>query len=579
LGRRIPILKDDELGKLAKAFNDMSVNLEETHEVLARQNEELIARDDELQAMNHQLLESEKKAQDASQAKSEFLAKMSHELRTPLNAIIGYSEMLQEEAEDVGQADLVPDLQKIRSAGKHLLALINDILDLSKIEAGKMELYLEDFEIGPVIQDVVSTVRPLVSKNNNSLEVVCPEDAGSMHSDLTKVRQGLFNLLSNASKFTQSGMITLTVEQTRDSDGDWIAFHVSDTGIGMTPDQLGRIFQEFSQASESTTRKYGGTGLGLVITQRFCEMLGGSVSVESEESKGSTFTMRLPAQSTPLQLEDAIVSPALAGGRAASNGKGSPTSDVVLVIDDDENIRDLVRRYLAQDGLHVKTASGGEEGVRLAKELTPAIITLDVMMPRLDGWAVLSALKSDPETVDIPVIMVTVLEQQEMGFALGATDYLTKPVDRDQLSSVLKKYWRDNRQHTVLIVEDDTSTRELLRKTLEKAGWGVTEASNGRTGLEHINAATPDLVLLDLMMPEMDGFEFVNELRKNADWRSIPVVVVTAKSLTQEDRDRLSGGVKRILQKGSYSRDELLEEVRRLVSLHVSGAGSPVEAG
>jgi signal transduction histidine kinase/DNA-binding response OmpR family regulator len=578
LGKLIAISRNDELGRLAHAFNDMSANLQSAHHELEKRNDELEARDEDLQAMNSQLLESEKKAHAASQAKSEFLAKMSHELRTPLNAIIGYSEMLQEEAEDVGQPGFVPDLQKIRSAGKHLLALINDILDLSKIEAGKMEVYLEDFEIAPMIRDVVSTVQPLVAKNGNELVVNCADDIGSMHSDLTKVRQGLFNLLSNASKFTQRGTITLEAHREMLADSETVSFRVTDTGIGMNPEQVGRLFQEFTQASESTTRKYGGTGLGLAITQHFCRMLGGDVTVYSEEGRGSTFTMKLPAATQKKETGDNLAEPMVERTvTAVATGRPRSGNNMVLVVDDDENIRDMVQRYLAQEGIRVECAASGEEGLKLARELNPSVITLDVMMPTMDGWAVLTALKSDPKTASIPVVMLTVLEQPEMGFALGATDYLTKPVDRDELSHVLKRYWRDGEEHPVLIVEDDDGTRDLLRKTLERGGWNVAEAQNGRIALDRIRDAQPDLILLDLMMPEMDGFEFLTELRKEPDWRTIPVVVITAKSLTQEDRDRLSGGVMRILQKGSYSRHELLDEVRRLVTAHVTG--SKISAG
>jgi signal transduction histidine kinase/CheY-like chemotaxis protein len=504
----------------------------------------------------------------ANAAKSRFLATMSHELRTPLNAIIGYSEMLEEEAEDLGHSNFTPDLQKIRAAGKHLLALINDILDLSKIEAGKMDVYFENFEIAAMIKDVVSTIKPLINKNSNTLDVQMPENIGIMRTDLTKVRQGLFNLLSNASKFTDKGQVTLSVQREFGPKVTWIEFSITDTGIGMSPEQMANLFQEFSQADASTTRKYGGTGLGLAITKRFCQMLGGDVTVTSEVGKGSTFIMRLPEKPVDV-MPDAVVS-----GTGPLDGADLPSGreSIVLVIDDDRTVHDLIKRFLSKEGFRVETAESGEEGLRKARELRPAVITLDVMMPSMDGWAVLTALKADPLLAEIPVVMLTIVDDKNMGFTLGASDYMTKPIDRDQLTNVLKKYWTQAPTHPVLIVEDEADTRELLRRMLEKEGWTVFQASNGRVALERMGkeeTEEPDLILLDLMMPEMDGFDFVTELRKQEKWRNIPVVVITAKSISTEDRIRLNGGVERILQKGSYSREELLSEVRALVAQHV----------
>jgi signal transduction histidine kinase/CheY-like chemotaxis protein len=498
-------------------------------------------------------------AEEANRAKSAFLANMSHELRTPLNAIIGYSEMLQEEAGDLGQEDFIPDLQKVHTAGKHLLALINDILDLSKIEAGKMDLYLETFELTAMLQDVVTTMRPLVARNANTLEVRRPEDLGTMRADLTKVRQALFNLLSNACKFTQQGTITLEVARNTVDGADWLTFHVRDTGIGMTAAQMAKLFQAFSQADASTARNFGGTGLGLAITKRFCQLMGGEITVESKVAQGTTFTIELPAEvSTP---EVHATPPGEPKAEALPEG-----ANTLLVIDDDPTVRDLLQRFLSKEGFQVVSASGGEEGLQLARELRPTVITLDVLMPSMDGWAVLTALKADPEVADIPVVMVTIAEDKNLGYALGAADYLTKPVDRDRLVAVLNKYRREGPSHPVLIVEDDAATRELLRRMLEKEGWAVIEAEHGRAALERVVESQPALVLLDLIMPEMDGFEFVAELRKHAEWQTLPVIVITAKDLTHEDRLHLNGYVEKILQKGAYSREELLMQVRHLVA-------------
>jgi PAS domain S-box-containing protein len=509
-------------------------------------------------------------AESANRAKSAFLANMSHELRTPLNAIIGYSEILQEAAEDEGQEAFVGDLQKIHGAGKHLLGLINDILDLSKIEAGKMELYLETFPLVTLVQEVTATVRPLLEANGNRLEVRCPPDAGAMRADQTKVRQCLLNLLSNASKFTHDGTVGLSVvREYGGSEGDWIHFTVSDTGIGMTREQVAKLFQAFTQADASTTRKYGGSGLGLAITRRFCQLMGGDVTVESEPGRGSRFAIRLPA--APGDAVMPAPAPA-APAEAAVRREGAaldPDAPTVLVIDDDPTARDLMATFLRKEGYRMVAAASGEEGVRLARALRPDAITLDVIMPGMDGWAVLGALKADPDLAEIPVAMVTIVDDRQAGYTLGATDYLSKPVDWGRLSAVLAKHRGDRAPGRILLVEDDVPTRELVRRMLERAGWTVDEAEHGRVALERLEAAVPALILLDLMMPEMDGFEFLQALREREAWQAIPVVVLTAKDLTAEDRRRLNGLVARIVQKGASSRDALLHQVRDLVAAHV----------
>ncbi len=520
----------------------------------------------ELKRAESALREAKVAAEAANRAKSTFLANVSHELRTPLNAIIGYSEMLMEDAEDEGLDAYYADLDKIHSSGRHLLALINDVLDLSKIEAGKMELYLESFDVSRMLDEVVTTVGPLVYKNENRLEVNIAADLGSLHSDLTKVRQSLFNLLSNAAKFTEGGTITLEAVRGRVEGSDWLTFRVRDTGIGMTSEQMDRLFQAFSQADASTGRRYGGTGLGLAITKRFCQMMGGDISVESEPGVGSVFTIRLPAAAKPEAAEVVTVE-----ARIPEVGGGAGT---VLSIDDDPIVRDMLQRFLSREGFRVVTAPGGEEGLQLARELHPDAITLDVLMPGMDGWAVLAALKADPDLAVIPVVMLTIVDDKNLGYALGASDYLTKPVDRDRLITVLHRYRTQPASSRVLVVEDEAATRDLLRRVLEGEGWIVAEAENGRVALERVAEQRPDLILLDLLMPEMDGFEFVDELRRREGWESIPVVVVTAKDLTAEDRLRLHGYVHKILQKGAYQREELLAEVRDLVASLIREGGS-----
>jgi signal transduction histidine kinase/CheY-like chemotaxis protein/ligand-binding sensor domain-containing protein/protocatechuate 3,4-dioxygenase beta subunit len=512
-------------------------------------------------------------ADQANKAKSAFLANMSHELRTPLNAIIGYSEMLQEEAQEIGQRALVPDLEKIHGAGKHLLGLINDVLDLSKIEAGKMTLYLEDFDVAKVVNEVAATVQPLVQKNGNRLEVECPAGIGTMRADVTKVRQTLFNLLSNASKFTEKGVIRLSV--TREHAGNVgktdhasrVTFQVSDTGIGMTPEQVSKLFQAFTQADSSTSRRFGGTGLGLVISRKFCQLMGGDIAVRSEHGKGSTFTVTLP-----IEVRETAASATPHVTRSATQASRGLAAATVLVIDDDPQARDLIERSLGKEGYQVVVAGDGRSGLQLAKELKPNVITLDVMMPGMDGWAVLTALKAAPETANIPVIMLTIVDEKHVGFTLGAADYFTKPIDWPRLVNVLHRYRKADGSQTVLVVEDDAATREMLRRTLEKEGWQVTEAENGRLGIERLKASRPALILLDLMMPEMDGFGFMEELHRQPQCHHLPVIVITAKDLTAEDIQRLNGQVARILQKSSMTTEELVAEIRALVPRFEPGA-------
>ncbi|MGC4034187.1 MAG: response regulator [Tepidisphaeraceae bacterium] len=508
-------------------------------------------------------------AETANKAKSQFLASMSHELRTPLNAIIGYSEMLQEEAEDLDQKSFIPDLKKINTAGRHLLDLINDVLDLSKIEAGRMDLYLEDFSIKTAVTDVVTTIGNLATKNSNRLEILCADDIGLMRADLTKVRQMLFNLLSNACKFTENGTITVSTAR----DGDTVVFRVSDTGIGMTEAQLAKLFEAFQQADPSTTRKYGGTGLGLAITKRFSRMMGGDVAVQSEIGKGSTFEIRLPVRVADPKQAPATSSPLMI----------TPTDHpTVLVIDDDPAAQDLMQRTLTKEGFFVHVAAGGEEGIKAVRELRPSVITLDVLMPRKDGWSVLAELRADPELCDTPVVLVTLTDDKQMGFTLGASAYVPKPVNFDRLVDVLRRL--DNSpqpdaENRVLLVEDDSALRELERRTLEKAGWSVIEAVDGTSALDALARSLPRLIVLDLMLPGLDGFAVIDHLRSNPAWSNIPLIVVTAKDLSPDERERLRDRVQAVISKGRFRLDDLATKVREAVVLQGASAPPPDDIG
>ncbi|MCX6137081.1 MAG: PAS domain S-box protein [Ignavibacteriales bacterium] len=496
-------------------------------------------------------------AMDANKAKSSFLANMSHELRTPLNAIIGYSEMVIEEMQDAGSAEFVSDLEKIKVAGKNLLSLINDVLDISKIEAGRMEIYLEEFDLGALLDEIVSTIQPLIKKNSNTLVTDIHIDTPVVRLDMTKVRQVIFNMLNNASKFTDHGTVTL---QVRLSAAAQVVFRISDTGIGMTPEQKTKLFQDFTQADSSTTKKYGGTGLGLAISKRFCEMMGGSIDVESTPGAGSTFVITLPAQIQDVPVAvTAMESPIPASHEASSRA-------TVLVIDDDEVVRDILHRSLEKEGYRVELAASGSAGIDRAREIKPMAIILDVLMPSKDGWSVLRDLKADPELANIPVIMYTMVDEKKFGFAIGAAEYLIKPVDREKIAEVLRRLQKHTSGDRVLVIDDDRETADRLAYHLEKEGWKVESAGNGTEGLARLSSARPAIIILDLMMPQMDGFEFLDILRTKAEWQEIPVIIVTAKDLTNEERQRLLGSAQRIVEKGSTFTEDVLRHLAQCLA-------------
>ena len=744
-----------------REIRDLNNHLKELNEELDARVREQTA---DLQRTNAELIVARDNALAANRAKSAFLAQMSHELRTPLNAIIGYSELLIEVAEDEEQTEYIADLRKIIDAGKHLLALISDILDLAKIEAGRMSLHLDEIPVADVVskltpaatalaaknqnqlefdcpaeigtirsdggrleqiltklisnackftergrvtlsvraqdregvrgvafrvadtgvgmtedqisslfenfaqaddsttrryggagtglaicrrftnllggaitvesekgagstftlwlpkvpparvnssdgeagtfpaatnpsdmvaglpfriesielaafaESILQTATPLAAKKQNELTLDCPPDIGTISCDRTRLRQILFNLLSNSCKFTEQGRVGLALAREGRNDADGVLFSVSDTGIGMTQEQVQNLFQDFRQADDSTVLKYGGTGLGLAISKRFCDRLGGQISAESASGAGTTFRVWLPAS----QAGDAAPTPQAVGMHVEEPSAPAKDDSVetVLVIDDDPAARELMRRNLEREGFRVVVAESGPEGLELARQAQPSFITLDVMMPNMDGWDVLTAIKSDSRLHGIPVAIVSIIDDKSLGFALGASGYMTKPIDRARLLSIVERFRELGAGHAdeILVVEDDEPTRELLCRNLKGAGWSVAEAGNGKLALERIQEQAPALIVLDLMMPEMDGFEFLDELHQRDDWQRIPVVVVTARELSDEERDRLNGEVQQILQKGSYTRRDLLGAICGLMPKSEPRSGLPAGA-
>jgi len=513
----------------------------------------------DLKRRHTELEEARRGAEVASQEKSRFLASMSHELRTPLNAIIGYSEMLIEDASDWDKPGFVADLGKIMGSGRHLLALINDVLDLSKIEAGKMELYIEPVSLKQLLVDVESTVAPLITKKGNRLTVTASVEPDEIETDKTKLRQNLFNLLSNAAKFTENDEIRLSVKRYHDDErGDLVEFAVSDNGIGMTKEQQAKLFQAFVQVDASTTRNYGGTGLGLAITQHFIKMMDGTIEVESEIGKGSTFRFTIPAspavplvQETPKQMEVP---------------DGVPMRGTVLIIDDEARARKAISEAVRSAGFGVVEAASGEEGMAKMRKSRPDAIILDVIMPGQDGWSVLREIKSDKALRDIPVILATVVADREMGLAFGAADHLIKPIDPQQLIATLNAVAGAGR-HDVLIVDDDPATRELFRRVLVREGWRVREATDGQRGLVELEAGRPTVMVLDLMMPNMDGFALLRAIQDRPDLVDIPVVVVTSKDLTRDELNWLNMRASEVVRKGTKGRADLIAALKRHVPL------------
>ncbi|MGG5810150.1 ATP-binding protein [Falsiroseomonas sp. CW058] len=528
----------------------------------------------ELREAEEALAAAKAAAEDANLAKSQFIANMSHELRTPLSAVIGYSEMLEEEAAEIeGGSSFLDDLRKINSNARHLLSLINDVLDLSKIEAGKMEILPEDFDAAALLREVASTVEALVERRRNTLELEVAGDLGEMHSDPVKLRQCLFNLLGNAAKFTEGGRITLSAGRETRGGQDWLTFRVADTGIGMTPEQLDKLFSRFTQADASTTRRFGGTGLGLSITKAFSAMLGGEITVRSEPGQGSAFTLRIPADLRTARAEED--EPAAQIGEAAAAEHDGPAG-LVLVVDDDAATRDLLSRFLRREGFAVRCASDGARGLEMARELKPAAILLDVMMPRMDGWAVLSALKADPDLAETPVVMVTVVQERGLAFSLGAADYLNKPVRWERLKRVLDRFRRETQPGLALVVESDEAERAELVALLAGEGWTAEAVATPDAALARLAQPPVPAVLLMELRPGGSGEEFalLREMRRRPELRDLPVIAVTDGEVPPEELEKLRGEVRRIVPAEEGMPEELLNELRRIAPAGTTeGAG------
>jgi len=495
-------------------------------------------------------------ARDASDQKTKFFANMSHELRTPLNAILGYGEMLYEDCEDLGYDDLLPDLKKITSSGTHLLSLINNILDLSKIEAGKMELFVTSFEIENMVQTIKDVSEPLAAKNDNGFVINLDGAMGSMSQDETKLRQCLTNFLSNGFKFTKNGTVTLDVKARMDGDVEFIDFAVIDTGAGMSPEGVAKVFEEYTQAERSTSANYGGTGLGLPISKKFAEMMGGDVIVTSEEGVGSVFTMSVPRE-CPEYNEDEVEGSVI---------NLDDQDNLVVLVDDDVAMHDLIKRTISKLNLTLLGATNSEKGMELIREVKPKLILLDVLMPGRDGWSLLKECKTDKDLKDIPVIMISQLNQSNLASSLGANDYLTKPIDRTHFINTLKRIMGTNTQNQkVLVIDDDKDVRELLSRLLKDAGYRPIDARDGKEGLERTKDE-PSLIILDLEMPRMDGFEFLDNYIKDVpEEKRAPVLVFSGKDLTDVQEDLLRERVVGLVKKDDVSMDKLSQMIQGII--------------
>ena len=465
--------------------------------------------------------------------------------------------MLYEDCEDLGYDDLLPDLKKITSSGTHLLSLINNILDLSKIEAGKMELFVTSFEIENMVQTIKDVSDPLAAKNNNAFVINLDGAMGSMSQDETKLRQCLTNFLSNGFKFTKNGTVTLDVKSRMDGDIEFVDFAVIDTGAGMSPEGVAKVFEEYTQAERSTSANYGGTGLGLPISKKFAEMMGGDIVVTSEEGVGSRFTISVPRE-CPEYAEDEV---------DANVINLDDQDNLVVLVDDDVAMHDLIKRTISKLNLTLLGATNSEKGMELIREIKPKLILLDVLMPGRDGWSLLKECKTDQDLKNIPVIMISQLNQSNLAASLGANDYLTKPIDRNHFVNTVKRILGNQTQdHKVLVIDDDKDVREILTRLLKDAGYRPIDARDGKEGLERTKDE-PSLIILDLEMPRMDGFEFLDNYIKNVpEEKRSPVLVFSGKDLTEVQEELLKEKVVGLVKKDDVSMENLSKMIQGIVT-------------
>ncbi|MGN6183839.1 MAG: response regulator [Thermoanaerobaculia bacterium] len=525
-------------------------NLQEKHLVIRQLESERTRKVEELTQITQELADANRRIQEADRLKSQFLANMSHELRTPMNSIIGFSEILTERLEGSVDPKHLGFLRHIHSSGQHLLGIINDILDLSKIEAGKMEVYAEFFSIAPVIDSVCNMMRGMTKSNPNFVLEVA-EELPQIETDLAKFKQILFNLLSNAVKFSPHRS-PIIIRATLDSNAITVSVH--DQGIGIDPVHHAMIFEEFRQVDGTARREFGGTGLGLALVKKFVELQGGTVALTSELGSGSTFSFTLPVRSRAAVVTRVPEQP-------------QPPADRVLVVEDDPNAYNLLASAISSAGFLPIRAHHGDEALRLAKEARPVAVTLDLVLPGVDGWEVLKRLKTDDETRALPVVIISMVENRDLGIALGADDYFVKPVDRERLLARLRHLARGEAEPKyLLIIDDDPAVHALLDEDLAGLGFEIARAYNGADGLQRAEERVPDVVILDLMMPGMSGFEVASALQTNVKTANVPIVVLTSKEITNEDRDQLHTKVATLVPKGNSAREQLVREIRRVTA-------------
>ena len=540
---RAKVETKDEIGDLAQTFNAMINNVEA--DIVRKEKDKLI------------FANLKEEADKANQTKSTFLANMSHELRTPMNAIIGYSEILTEDAMDDGNEAYVADLKKINSAGKHLLSLINDVLDISKIEAGKMELDIHELSLKTLVQEVSDTSLTLVQKNKNELKIVQDPNIDLVQNDSVKLRQILFNLISNASKFTENGTITLGY-LTDPKNKNLLKIYVSDTGIGIDKDKISKVFEEFGQEDAATTRKYGGTGLGLSLCKKFAELMGGTIVLDSVKGKGSIFTVMVP-----LNVQKAKPTKEEAGEN--QNKKVETGRKVILVVDDDKQARDLIKRNLEKENYIVFTATNGDEAIEIANQKNPHLVTLDIMMPKKSGWDTLKELRSYNKFKDTPVVMISMLDDDKTGILNGADGYIKKPVTKEHLIKVISSFKDKMKNNNIMIVDDLKDNRDIIKKHLKDYNFNFFEAENGKVGIEKLLKHPCDGIILDLMMPVMDGFQFLTEVKNYNQLKDIPIIVLTAKDLTTDEVIKIEKDVSLVIQKTDLGERKIKDLVQSLV--------------